>query len=193
MRPTSLDPKIAHHLMRRGLTHTAAVLSSAKACYHRARPSRFARAADGVQPRLASGPTPPPFAAAARRDSRWLASNDDTSDFVGWQRCIKLQKLLLVAVPSWNASYSPFTLALSELVLSAACLAEVTDRRQFGHQGPHAIPSVVQLVHGVRGFGLPLVPHVDVAFEVVADIVAHVHFLDVTILAQLAVALACSC
>jgi hypothetical protein len=49
------------------------------------------RAADGVQPISpcpAAGSSP-----ALRRDTRCEACKDETRDLVGWQRCMKLQKL----------------------------------------------------------------------------------------------------
>ena len=72
--------------------------------------------------------------------------------------------------------------ALSHLVLAATRLPEVGDRRQLGVNGPASEPAVVQLLDGLLGVFFFAELDVDVANEMVAQVVADVHLLNLTIL-----------
>jgi hypothetical protein len=66
--------------------------------------------------------------------------------------------------------------------LTATRLAEVGHGGQLGIDGPPAEPTVVQVVDGLLGVLLLLELDVDVAHEVVAQVVAHVHLLHLAVL-----------
>ena len=72
--------------------------------------------------------------------------------------------------------------ALAHLVLSAAGLAKVRNGAQLGIDGPPAKPAIVEVLNGL--FRILFTPelNVDVADEVIAEVVANVHLLNVAVL-----------
>ena len=71
--------------------------------------------------------------------------------------------------------------ALSGLVLPAAGLPEVCHGRQLRVDGPATEPTVVEVVDGLLGVILLLELDVHVAHQVVPEVVAHVHLLDLSV------------
>lgn len=73
----------------------------------------------------------------------------------------------------------PPSVALAILVLTTAGFSEVGDRAELGVEWASGVPTVVEFFGRGLSLGLPLVSGVDVADEVVADVVAYVHFEEV--------------
>jgi len=74
------------------------------------------------------------------------------------------------------------TSALTHLILSTACFSEVCNRRQFGVDWRSIIPSVVQTFRGFLRIFLTEEFHVNITNEMISQIIAHVHLLNVPIL-----------
>lgn len=81
---------------------------------------------------------------------------------------------------------SPFTFALSQLVLPTATLPEICHGRQLGMQRSHSIPPVVQRLDCSSCFCFVFESRIYISEKVVADIVANNHFLEVSIFGQFA-------
>jgi len=71
--------------------------------------------------------------------------------------------------------------AFSSLVLPAASLAEIGDGGQLSIDRSSSKPSIVEVVDGLVGILLPLELDVDVADQVVSQIVAHIHLLNLSV------------
>merc|ERR1740128_1006513 len=71
--------------------------------------------------------------------------------------------------------------ALPGLVLPAACLPEVSHRRQLGVNRSPAKPSVVEVVYPLLCVLLALELDVDVAYQMVSQVVTHIHLLDLSV------------
>jgi len=72
--------------------------------------------------------------------------------------------------------------ALSHLVLATAGFAEVGDGRQLAVDGETVVPTVVQIRHRLRGVLFLAELDVDVTHQMIAQIVADVHLLDLAVL-----------
>lgn len=80
------------------------------------------------------------------------------------------------------ARLAPTSGALAHLVLAAAGLVEVGDGRQLGPDRPAAEPAVVEVLAGLLGVLLVAELDVRVAGQVLAQVVADVHLLDLAVL-----------
>lgn len=76
----------------------------------------------------------------------------------------------------------PRSSALTHLILSTTGLSEVSDRWQFGVNRPATEPSIVQVIYGLFCVLFSTEFYVDVANEVIAQVVADVHFLYLSVL-----------
>lgn len=74
----------------------------------------------------------------------------------------------------------------SLVVLPAASLPKVADGTELGPEGLAGVPPIRQVLNRRSRFELPLVSGVDVANEVVADVVADVELEEVAELGELA-------
>jgi len=77
--------------------------------------------------------------------------------------------------------------AFSIFVLPATRLTEVGDWGELGIQWPASVPTIVEIVNGSLGFRLPLKASVYVSNEVIANIVAHMKFKEVSKFRKLAI------
>lgn len=71
---------------------------------------------------------------------------------------------------------------LSHLILSTTSLVKVSDRRKFGPNRTTAEPSIVQILTSLLGVLLVAELHIRVAGQMLAQIVANVHLLDLAVL-----------
>lgn len=74
------------------------------------------------------------------------------------------------------------TCAFSHLILSAAGLPEVCDGRQLGVNGPGIEPPIVQVFHALLSIFFSTELDIDVAHQMVTQVIAHVHLLDFPVL-----------
>jgi len=75
----------------------------------------------------------------------------------------------------------PTSRAFTHLVLSTTRFSEVGDWRELSVNWSSSEPSVVQIPHGFVGILFPTELYVDVANQVIPEIVANVHLLDLPI------------
>ena len=67
------------------------------------------------------------------------------------------------------------------MTLPAASFPEVGDRRELSINGPSSKPTVVQILHGLVSVLLLLKLHIDVADQMISQIIADIHFLNRTV------------
>lgn len=77
-----------------------------------------------------------------------------------------------------------FTFTLPQLVLTTTTLPEIRHGRQLGMQRSHGIPSIIQRLNCSSCFCFVFESRVHVSEKVVTDIVAHNHFLEVSVFRQ---------
>lgn len=90
---------------------------------------------------------------------------------------------------SWKEVKTPLTstsVTRSLVILPAASLPKVADGTELGPEGLASIPPIRQVLNRRPRLELPLVPGVDVADEVVADVVADMELEEVAELGELA-------
>lgn len=143
------------------------------------------------------------------RSRRWPARRSEPTLGVGLLTCRKLQTANGVArrrgdegedqplshsearteVEKEKGEERPLTstsVTRSLVVLPAASLPKVADGTELGPEGLAGVPPIRQVLDRRSRFELPLVSGVDVADEVVADIVADVELEEVAELGELA-------
>lgn len=76
--------------------------------------------------------------------------------------------------------------AFTHLVLSTTRFSEIRDGAEFAMKRFGGVPSIVERVDGRLRFRFPFVARVYVALEVITDVVADVHFEEVTEFGQFA-------
>ena len=114
----------------------------------------------------------------------FLPYNSDLNFLLIGFRCMKLQKPDLVHSPvSYCLNYNQVLTNTEQKVtthhpsLPAASFSEVGDWCELGVDGPPTEPTVVQILHGLVGVLLLLELDVDIADQMISQVVTDIHLL----------------